>query len=190
MAIGQIRRLATVRLQDSSRNEGRAVRTEAWSVRVGDTWKPLRDWQAFAPLLERLAITVDEDEFQDRPPGCRSLRSYVVTLPVGSRLHRHLSMPRPERRRAACSTIGEATQVGDVARWVIANHPPAQTPLAQQNVEYRVTRSGRLVTEEHWQAARGRRSAPPRARELETARADEAPLDPSPALTVVASKAG
>jgi hypothetical protein len=146
-------------------------------VRLGDTWMPLRDWQGAAALLERHGITVEEDQFEDRPAGCRFIRSYVVTLPVGAQLHCHISVPRTARRRGSCVPIGETAEGGDVARWVVANFPPAQTPLAQRNVEYRVTRSGRLVSEERWQEVRARaggaRKPPPRTRELESTSATE-----------------
>ncbi len=181
-------RTVTLRLEDSSSNQGRAVRTQAWSLRVGDTWLPLRDWAGSQALLARHGISIDEDEFEERPPGCRFLRAYVLTVPIGTAVLCHASVPRPARARGPMAPLGGQPAAGDVARWVVANFPPAQTPLVARDTEYRVTRSGRLVTEAFWQEGRARaasRKPLPRARRIEGA----APAADGRAATVV-SKAG
>ena len=136
-----------VNLEVSSWIEGRGVKHTDWSVRVNDSWVPIKELRNVGATMADPDFSFDDevDELRVIPPGCQYRTTYHPRLAVGTRVQRRISVPLvlPEGKRAA-ETHEEAF------RQLMAAGSATKLPLKTIFTDYRVTARG-LVTEERWQ---------------------------------------
>ena len=165
-------RLFDVNLETASWVEGRGVRHTDWSVRVNDTWVPIRELGGVGATMAdpQFSMVDDVDELVVLPAGCQYRKTYHPRLAYGTRLQKRVSVPRePPRRASAPGPLSE----DEALRNLVAAFPSVKTPLHTTLMEYRVIGPQRLITEELWQRGQerneGRRKAPTRERMLTVA---------------------
>jgi hypothetical protein len=145
-----------VDLEVSSWIEGRGVRHVDWSVRVNDSWVPIKELRDVGRTMAEPDFSFDDDVEEQRviPPGCQYRTTYHPRLLVGTRVQRRVSVPLilPSPTSRAPESAEAAFQ-----RLMAAGYAP-KLPLKTTFMEYRVTARG-LVTEEQWQRQQRRRAA-------------------------------
>lgn len=146
-------RRVAVDLEVSSWIEGRGVRHTDWSVRVNDSWVPIKELRSVASTMADPHLSFDDevDELRVIPPGCQYRITFHVRLPVGSRVQRRVSAPLvlPLPGQPAPETVESAF------RQLMAAGFAPKLPLKTTFRDFRVTSRG-LVTEERWQARKRR----------------------------------
>jgi hypothetical protein len=154
-----------VNLEVSSWIEGRGVKHTDWSVRVNDSWVPIKELRNVGATMADPDFSFDDevDELRVIPPGCQYRTTYHPRLAVGTRVQRRISVPLvlPAAGKHAAETAEEAF------RQLMAAGYATKLPLKTTFTDYRVTARG-LVTEERWRrqqqrASGGARTAPPAA---------------------------
>lgn len=137
-----------VDLEVSSWIEGRGVRHVDWSVRVNDSWVPIKELRNVGRTMAEPDFSFDDEVEEQRviPPGCQYRTTYHPRLAVGTRVQRRVSVPLvlPSPTQRAPESAALAFQ-----RLMAAGYAP-KLPLKTTFTEYRVTLRG-LVTEERWQ---------------------------------------
>jgi hypothetical protein len=151
-AAGQVE----VDLEVSSWIEGRGVRHTDWSVRVNDSWVPIKELRNVGKTMAEPDFSFDDEveELRVIPPGCQYRTTYHPRLTVGTQVQRRVSvplvLPAPTERAAATPEVA-------FRQLMAAGHAP-KLPLKTIFTDYRVTRRG-LVTEETWQRRQQRATA-------------------------------
>jgi hypothetical protein len=144
-----------VDLEVSSWIEGRGVRHVDWSVRVNDSWVPIKELRNVGRTMAEPDFSFDDDVDERRviPPGCQYRTTYHPRLAVGTRVQRRVSVPLvlPSAAERAPESVEAAFR-----QLLAAGYAP-KLPLKTTFTDYRVTVRG-LVLEERWQRQQ-RRSA-------------------------------
>jgi hypothetical protein len=143
-AAGQV----VVDLERSSWIEGRGVRHVDWSVRVNDSWVPIKELRNVGQTMAEPDFSFEDEveEMRVIPPGCQYRTTYHPRLAVGTRVQRRISVPM-----VLPSPAARAPETPDVAfRQLMAAGVAPKLPLKTTFTDYRVTARG-LVTEERWQ---------------------------------------
>src|SRR5688572_13625523 len=145
-----------VNLEVSSWIEGRGVKHTDWSVRVNDSWVPIRELRNVGATMADPDFSFDDevDELRVIPPGCQYRTTYHPRLAIGTRVQRRISVPLvlPADAKRAAVTVEAAFQQ------LMAAGYSTKLPLKTIFTDYRVTARG-LVTEERWQRASRRGQA-------------------------------
>src|SRR5689334_14089042 len=142
-------RQVEVDLEVSSWIEGLGVRHTNWSVRLNDAWVPVTELRGVAATVADPEISFHDevDELLVLPPGCQYRKTYQPWLPVGTRVLKRVSVPRPAGRKSAHAPASTA----DTLRSVLGAFPPLKRPLKTTVTEWRVGDHGRLIPEHEWQ---------------------------------------
>ena len=142
-----------VNLEVSSWIEGRGVKHTDWSVRVNDSWVPIKELRHVGATMADPDFSFDDDvdDLRVIPPGCQYRTTYHPRLAVGTRVQRRISVPLvlPAEGKRVALTPEEAF------RQLMAAGCATKLPLKTIFTDYRVTARG-LVTEERWQRSRRR----------------------------------
>ncbi len=141
-----------VNLEVSSWIEGRGVKHTSWSVRVNDSWVPIKELRNVGTTMADPDFSFDDEveELRVIPPGCQYRTTYHPRLAIGTCVQRRISVPLelPAGKRTA-ETVEEAFR-----QLMAAGYGP-KLPLKTTFTDFRVTARG-LITEERWQSQQQR----------------------------------